>query len=101
MEQYTAALELVPTNASYFGNRAAAYLMLRQYRQAADDCGRATEIDPNFARGFARGAKANMCMGNFGEVRSRVSRTVKLDIVNGQFVLRSFCGRLLCFASFS
>jgi tetratricopeptide (TPR) repeat protein len=68
-EEYTVALELAPTNASYFGNRAAAFLMLRYYRQAADDCSRATELDPSFARGFARGAKANMCMGNFKVVR--------------------------------
>eukprot|EP00884_Botryococcus_braunii_P015890 jgi/Botrbrau1/2985/Bobra.0026s0047.1 len=82
VEQYTAALELMPTNASYFGNRAAAYLMLRQYRQAADDCGRATEIDPRFARGFARGAKANMCMGNFGEAKEQYARALGLEPQN-------------------
>lgn len=78
MEAYTAALDLMPTQAQYFGNRAAAHLMLRQYRQAADDCARATELDPAFARGFARAAKANMCMGNFDKVRSSSSLAVWL-----------------------
>jgi len=35
---YTQALSLVPNDGSYYGNRAAAWLMMREYRRAIKDC---------------------------------------------------------------
>lgn len=42
--------ELSPNNASYYGNRAACYIMLNQYKDALADVRKALEIDPKFVK---------------------------------------------------
>lgn len=36
--------------ASYFGNRAAAYVMLTQFSKALEDARKSTQLDPNFTK---------------------------------------------------
>jgi hypothetical protein len=45
VERYTLSLALNPTNAAVRGNRAAAYLKLRLWAEAAADCDAALEAD--------------------------------------------------------
>jgi len=42
---YTQALSLMPTDGSYYGNRAAAWLMMREYRRAIKDCAQGLEYE--------------------------------------------------------
>eukprot|EP00177_Eucheuma_denticulatum_P006018 GFKZ01010980.1.p1 GENE.GFKZ01010980.1~~GFKZ01010980.1.p1 ORF type:complete len:441 (+),score=74.16 GFKZ01010980.1:304-1626(+) len=49
-ELYTKCIELDPTNAVYYSNRAAARLKLTLYRDAVDDCKYAISLDPEFLR---------------------------------------------------
>lgn len=51
---YGKAIELCPEVAAYYGNRAAAALMKRQYKLAVQDCLQATKLNQSFARGFQR-----------------------------------------------
>ena len=51
---YGQAIELCPEVAAYYGNRAAAALMKRQYKLAVQDCLQATKLNGSFARGFQR-----------------------------------------------
>lgn len=50
IDLYTKAIELCPDTASYYGNRAAAYMMIQKYKLAIEDSKTATSIDPNFVK---------------------------------------------------
>ncbi|KAK9814535.1 hypothetical protein WJX72_007492 [[Myrmecia] bisecta] len=60
---YSAAIAKAPNAAAYYGNRAAAAMMLRNYKVAADDSTKATQLDASYHRGYVRAAKAYLCMG--------------------------------------
>lgn len=66
------AIRLKPDKVAYLGNRAAACLKLRglrHLRQACDDCAKATQIDPGYAKGYARAAEASYGMGERHTIR--------------------------------
>ena len=44
-DAYSAAVRLCSSNAQYYGNRAAAAMMLKQYKQAAADSKTAIQLD--------------------------------------------------------
>lgn len=50
IDLYTKAIEMCPKNPAYYGNRAAAYMMIKKFREAINDSKSATEIDPNFVK---------------------------------------------------
>ena len=45
---YTNAINLMPEKAAYYGNRAAAYMMISNFSSALDDSLKSVEKDPNF-----------------------------------------------------
>ncbi len=51
---YGKAIALCPEVAAYYGNRAAAALMKRQYKLAVQDSLQATKLSSKFARGYQR-----------------------------------------------
>ncbi|EJU05450.1 hypothetical protein DACRYDRAFT_103935 [Dacryopinax primogenitus] len=63
--KYTAAIELCPQNAVFWSNRAACYLNLKRYSDAATDAKHATELDASFARAWARLATAKQHLGSW------------------------------------
>ena len=50
IDLYTKAIELCPSNAAYYGNRAAAYMMIQKHKLAIEDSKLATGIDPTFVK---------------------------------------------------
>jgi len=60
---YGEAIKLDPTQTSYLGNRAAAYLMAKKYTEALTDCNKAIESDPKFIKAYIRASKACVQMG--------------------------------------
>eukprot|EP00871_Galdieria_phlegrea_P002751 jgi/Galph1/3477/GphlegSOOS_G2153.1 len=58
LQKYTAAIELDPTNAVYYSNRAAAKTHLDMQSSAIDDCKQAISLDPTFIRPRERLASA-------------------------------------------
>ena len=48
------AIELEPTNGSYFTNRAAASLMLLQYKETIQDCDAAIALDSTNSKAYFR-----------------------------------------------
>ena len=44
---YSTAIDLVPTEAAYFGNRSACLLMMNKFKDAAADARAALTLDPN------------------------------------------------------
>jgi DnaJ family protein C protein 7 len=50
IDLYTRAIELAPKNATYYGNRAAAYLVLSKHREALADSKMATSLDESYVK---------------------------------------------------
>ncbi len=63
-----AAISLEPKVAIYYGNRAAASFMLGKYKEALDDSLTSTKLDPAYARGYQRAAKAYLTLGRLAQV---------------------------------
>jgi DnaJ family protein C protein 7 len=61
---YTEAIELCPDSSVYYGNRAACYIMLYQYRAALEDARKAVTLDSSFVKGYIRIAKCSLALGD-------------------------------------
>jgi tetratricopeptide (TPR) repeat protein len=51
----------------YYSNRAAAYMRLERFEEAADDCKEAMRLDPGFWKAARRGGQALVKLGDFDE----------------------------------
>ena len=58
---YGRAISICPEVAAYYGNRAAAALMKRDYKLAMQDSLHATKLNPDFARGYQRAGESVAC----------------------------------------
>ncbi|KAI8147043.1 Metallo-dependent phosphatase-like protein [Fennellomyces sp. T-0311] len=67
IEKYTAAIELNPTVAAYYTNRAFCHIKLESYGYAISDAEEALQIDPTLTKANYRRASANMALGKFKE----------------------------------
>jgi len=61
---YTNAINLLPDKAAYYGNRAAAYMMISNYTNALEDSVKSVEMDPTFFKGGLRMIKCYIALGN-------------------------------------
>ncbi len=68
LQAYKAAADLAPDVAANPANCAAAALMLRQFKEAAEFAARAAALQPDFVRAHIRAGKACLCMGRFDQV---------------------------------
>jgi DnaJ homolog subfamily C member 7 len=78
IESYSQAISHDSSNAALYTNRAAAHLMVLQYKQAADDCEVATRLDSSNSKAFFRKATALKGLGKLDE--AIVSMSAGLDI---------------------
>lgn len=62
--KYTEAINLIPTNAVYLSNRAAAYSSDRQHDLALLDAEKATEVEPTYAKAWSRLGLAKYALGD-------------------------------------
>ncbi|KAI9260221.1 hypothetical protein BY458DRAFT_516538 [Sporodiniella umbellata] len=76
---YSEAIEASPNTATYYNNRAAAYLMKKQYQQAATDSLKAVELDPTNAKAYARAGKCQLNIGHLEEAGRLLQRASELD----------------------
>lgn len=67
IEEYTKAVGIVPTSATYFNNRAAAHMCNFDYASALADCQRADELQPNDPKILLRLARVYTSLGLFEE----------------------------------
>jgi stress-induced-phosphoprotein 1 len=67
IEAYTAAIALDPTDHVFYSNRAAAFLGLGKFKEAADDGTSCVRINPAFMKGYFRGASGFKGMREFGK----------------------------------
>lgn len=64
---YTEAIKLNSSNATYFGNRAAAYLEIGSYIQAEADCSQAIDLDKKNVKAYLRRGTAREMLGYYKE----------------------------------
>jgi DnaJ family protein C protein 7 len=82
IEFYTKAIETCPNVAAYYGNRAAAYMMLHKYKNVIDDSKMAISIDENFVKGYLREGKAHLCLGDYTSALRSFQRVKILEPKN-------------------
>lgn len=82
---YTRALELNPTNAVYYCNRAAAYSKLGNYAGAVRDCEEAITIDPNYSKAYGRMGLALSSLNKHPEAVGFYKRALELDPDNDTY----------------
>ncbi|KAI7907551.1 uncharacterized protein BX663DRAFT_539037 [Cokeromyces recurvatus] len=79
IQLYTQAIELSPNTSTYYNNRAAALMMQKKYKEAAEDCRLAIELDPENVKALLRGGKCHLNMGNLEEASRQYSRALQVD----------------------
>ena len=79
---YTRAISLEPEEASLYGNRCAAYLMLENYAAALEDALTSIKLDDKFVKGYLRAGKCYINTGNFVKARETLSRGMLIDRKN-------------------
>ncbi|PAN45453.1 hypothetical protein PAHAL_9G120400 [Panicum hallii] len=79
---YTEAIKLNGKVATYYSNRAAAFLELTSYRQAEADCTSAIDLDPKIVKAYLRRGTAREMMGYFKEAVEDFSHALVLEPMN-------------------
>nr|XP_020649816.1 small glutamine-rich tetratricopeptide repeat-containing protein alpha isoform X2 [Pogona vitticeps] len=76
---YGKAIELNPSNAVYYCNRAAAYSKLGNYAGAVRDCERAIGIDPKYSKAYGRMGLALSSLNKLSEAVVYYRKALDLD----------------------
>eukprot|EP01116_Phalansterium_solitarium_P001066 TRINITY_DN10864_c0_g2_i2.p1 TRINITY_DN10864_c0_g2~~TRINITY_DN10864_c0_g2_i2.p1 ORF type:complete len:419 (+),score=142.49 TRINITY_DN10864_c0_g2_i2:74-1330(+) len=77
--EYSRAIELDPSNAIYFGNRAAAYSHLEKHGAAVDDCLKAIELNPSYSKAHARLGLAYFSLHKYKESVDSYRKALELE----------------------
>uniref|UniRef100_A0A6M2DFZ9 DnaJ homolog subfamily C member 7 n=1 Tax=Xenopsylla cheopis TaxID=163159 RepID=A0A6M2DFZ9_XENCH len=76
---YTEAIALCPDVPSYYGNRAACYMMLSQFKNALEDARKAVLLDSNFVKGYVRIAKCCVSLGDLAGLDQAITKVKELE----------------------
>ncbi|KAI0793280.1 TPR-like protein [Abortiporus biennis] len=79
---YTKAIDLDPTNAVYYSNRAAANSSKGDHAEAILDAEKAIEVDPSFVKAYHRLGHAHYCLNDFTSAAAAFRRGLELDPTN-------------------
>jgi DnaJ family protein C protein 7 len=64
IQLYSIVIELCPDSSVYYGNRAAYYILLYQYKAALEDARKAVALDSSFLKGYILIAKCSLALGD-------------------------------------
>ncbi|XP_008556972.1 dnaJ homolog subfamily C member 7 isoform X1 [Microplitis demolitor] len=82
LREYTKLIEYCPSNATFYSNRSACYMMLSRYELALIDAKLSVQHDPQFSKGYARIAKCAIIVGNIIEAKAALTKLKELDPSN-------------------
>jgi DnaJ family protein C protein 7 len=82
IQSYTEAIELCPDSSVYYGNRAACYIMLYQYKDALEDARKAVALDSSFVKGYIRIAKCSLALGYLPAANGALCTVKELSLNN-------------------
>ena len=80
IKKYDEAIKLMPKEHKYYGNRAAASLMLGLYERVVKDCEIAIELNKDFLKAYLRLAKAHLSLGNFDKAEENLTQLYLRDV---------------------
>ncbi|KAJ3251114.1 DnaJ sub C member 7 [Boothiomyces macroporosus] len=78
IDLYSKAIEINPSVATFYSNRAAAYLNTGEFKKALNDCQQAISLDPTMVKAYFRAVKSNIHLGNLDEAAYQLSLAEKL-----------------------
>ncbi|OMP11738.1 Amidase [Corchorus capsularis] len=84
---YTEAIRLSGNNATYYSNRAAAYLELRSFLQAEADCTKAINLDKKNVKAYLRRGTAREMLGYYKEAIDDFRYALVLEPTNKRAAL--------------
>ncbi len=82
IEKYSEAININPTNAVYFSNRAAAYSSARKHDLALKDAEKAIELDPKYAKAWSRLGLAKYVLGDAKGSMEAYEQGLKIEGTN-------------------
>ncbi|CAK9817824.1 DnaJ homolog subfamily C member 7 [Anthophora plagiata] len=83
LKEYSELIDLCPdSNALYYGNRAACYMMLGTYHLALDDAKKCIELDPKHFKAYVRVIKCCLILGDIFQAETTLTKLTELDPEN-------------------
>ncbi|CAI4051442.1 hypothetical protein N7582_005201 [Saccharomyces uvarum] len=79
IKKYTEAIDVLPTNAIYYANRAAAHSSLKEYDEAIKDAESAISVDPSYFRGYSRLGFAKYAQGKPEEALEAYKKVLDIE----------------------
>jgi DnaJ homolog subfamily C member 7 len=80
IDAYTKAIELVPEDHTYYGNRSAANMMIGRYDHVEKDCVKAVELNRDYTKCYLRLAKARLALGKFDQAEDSLTQLYLRDV---------------------
>ncbi|EAL66022.1 hypothetical protein DDB_G0282885 [Dictyostelium discoideum AX4] len=87
IEYYTLAIQLDSTNAVLYGNRAMAYLKMKNYQQCEIDSSRCLNLDPTYTKAYHRRGIARVELKHFEEAIQDFKHLLKSDPSNKDILI--------------
>lgn len=85
VECYSKAIELDPTNATYFCNRAAGLIKQQKLDEALEDCRKSLVLNPDYARAHGRMGYVYSTQGQYAEAKKSFTEATRLDPENASY----------------
>lgn len=82
ISSYSDAIALCPDNPAFLGNRAAALMMINDYKGALADAKKAVDIDRKFEKGYMRIAKCCLILGDLIGTDQAIKKFLSIDPKN-------------------
>ncbi|KAJ3268338.1 DnaJ sub C member 7 [Terramyces sp. JEL0728] len=82
IDLYTKAIEINSSSATFYSNRAAAYLNVGEFKKALNDCQQAISLDPLMVKAYFRAVKSCIHLGNLNEAQYQLGLAEKLPSKN-------------------
>ena len=79
IDKYTEAINLDPSDVTFYSNRSACYAALNMWNEAADDGRQCIMTDKSFVKGYFRAALALQSLGNLDGALDAVKRGLGVD----------------------
>lgn len=79
IKKYSEAISVLPTNAVYYANRAAAHSSLKNYGEAVKDAESAVEVDPSYSKGYSRLGYAKFAQGKSEEALEAYKKVLDIE----------------------
>ncbi|SCU79560.1 LANO_0A06700g1_1 [Lachancea nothofagi CBS 11611] len=79
VQKYSEAIEVLPSNAVYYANRAAAHSSLKKYQEAVQDADSAIRVNPSYSKGYSRLGFAQYALGKPEEALDAYKKVLDIE----------------------